>query len=136
MARRTSTRAPEQDDTELLTMNTVALAGVSPYLRCIRGIYAGYDIPIPSTGMLIGRDPIACQLVFDSDVEVSRYHCRASYSRQTGFFIITDLNSTNGVFSEDGRRLAPGQKVALIEGQCFMLCGGKILFQTILKPEI
>lgn len=135
MANRGTAGRLDSNDRDFLTMNTVALAGVSPYLRCIRGSYAGYDVPVPSTGMLIGRDPVACQLVFDKDPDVSRYHCRVSYNRQTGFFIIADLNSTNGVFSEDGHRLEAGGKLALIDGQCFLLCGTKIIFQTVLKRE-
>ena len=125
----------DPNDREFLTTKTIELSGVSPYLRCLQGLYGGYDVPVPSTGMLIGRDPVACHLVFDKDPDVSRYHCRVSYNRQTGFFIITDLNSTNGVFSEDGHRLEPGGKLALIDGQCFLLCEHKIVFQTILKRE-
>lgn len=135
LSNRTIVGAHDPNDQELLTMNTIALSGVSPYLRCLKGSYVGYDIPILSTGILIGRDPVACHLVFDKDADVSRYHCRVCYNKQSGFFIITDLNSTNGVFSEDGQRLAPGSKLALIEGQCFMLCGSKILFQVVLKLE-
>lgn len=115
-----------------MTVNTTAAYGMKPFLRCLAGEYAGYDVPVLSTGILIGRDTYACHLIFGETPDVSRYHCRVSYSTQTGYFVITDLNSLNGVFSEDGRRLSPGEKLVLAPGQRFSLCGKQIIFETIL----
>ena len=125
-----------EDYTEAIeTMNTVSLRGMRPFLRCIRGEFAGYDIPILTTGILIGRDANVCQLVFADDPSVSRYHCRVSYNVRTGFFVVTDLNSSNGVFTENSNRVDSGGKLALIPGQRFMLCDSHILFEVVVKQE-
>lgn len=116
-----------------MTMNTTAVYGVSHCLHCLIGEYAGYDIPVLSTGILIGRDPAVCHLIFGNTPEVSRYHCRVTYSSRTGYFVVTDLNSTNGVYTEDGQRLSPGEKLVLGPGQRFRLCGEQILFETLLQ---
>ncbi len=120
---------------EVMTMNTVSISGGRPYLRCLKGEHAGYDIPVLSTGILIGRDIVACQLVFAHTAEVSRYHCRVSYNKRTGYFVVTDLNSINGIFTEDGFRVERGGKIALIPGQIFKLCGDMIIFETVVKKE-
>ena len=118
-----------------MTMNTTAAYGVSPVIRCLAGEYRGYDIPVLSTGILIGRDPSACHLIFSETPDVSRYHCRVSYSSRTGYFVITDLNSLNGVYAENGQRIEPGGKLVLGPGQRFMLCGDGIVFETVLQTE-
>ena len=114
----------------MMTHDTVAIENAKPFLACTKGQYAGDDIPVPATGMLIGRDPFACQLVFDKDEQISRYHCRVVYDRRSGFFVITDLNSTNGVYWESGIRLDPGDKMLLTPGESFSLCCGRIEFKT------
>lgn len=114
------------------TRNTTALNSVSPFLRCIKGLDSHPKIRLPDSGLLIGRDPVSCALLLANDPEVSRYHCRISYQKQTGFFIVTDLSATNGVYTEKGQRIPTGGKIALAEGQCFSLCNGKYIFQTIL----
>lgn len=115
------------------TMNTIALSSMEPFLRCVKGPCPYSELRLPETGLLIGRDPVSCALLLTDDPEVSRYHCRISYQKLTGFFIITDLNATNGVYTEKGQRLPAGSKIALIDGQCFSLCKGKYVFQTILR---
>lgn len=120
-------------DEIMMTMNTTAAYGMSPYIRCLAGEFAGYDIPILSTGILIGRDTSACHLIFANTPDVSRYHCRVSYSSKTGYFVITDLNSLNGVYTENGQRIAAGEKLVLGPGQRFMLCGDQIIFETMLQ---
>lgn len=116
-------------------MNTTAAYGMSPFIRCLTGEYAGYDVPILQTGILIGRDPSACHLIFDHTSDVSRFHCRVSYSEKTGYFVITDLNSLNGVFAEDGCRVATGEKLVLGPGQRFGLCDNRIVFETLLRKD-
>lgn len=120
---------------EILTQNTVSISGVEPFLRCLRGEFEGFDIPVLSSGILVGRDPVACQLVFANTPEVSRYHCRVTYSKRTGYFVVTDLNSANGVYTESDQRVGKGEKIALIPDQIFKLCGDLVIFQVIVKKE-
>lgn len=120
-------------DEIMMTMNTTAAYGMSPFIHCLVGEYAGYDIPVLSTGILIGRDTSACHLIFGNTPDVSRYHCRVSYSSKTGYFVITDLNSLNGVYTENGQRIAAGEKLVLGPGQRFKLCGDQIIFETMLR---
>ncbi len=122
-------------DEIMLTMNTTAAYGMLPFIRCLKGEYAGYDIPVLSTGILIGRDTSACHLIFGNTPDVSRYHCRVSYSSKTGYFVITDLNSLNGIYTADGQRIGAGEKLVLGPGQRFMLCGNQIILETMLKTE-
>lgn len=122
-------------DEIMMTMNTTAVYGMSPYIRCLTGEYAGYDIPVLSTGILIGRDTSACHLIFGKTPDISRFHCRVSYSSKTGYFIITDLNSLNGTYTADGQRVAAGEKLVLGPGQRFKLCGEQVIFETMLKTE-
>lgn len=117
-------------DPVMLTANTTAVYAAMPFLRGRVGEYVGYDIPVLPTGILLGRDPAACHLIFTQTPDVSRYHCRVTYNRHTGYFVVTDLNSTNGIFTEDNRRLERGEKLVLAPGQSFKLCGEQIVFET------
>jgi len=124
------------DSHEIMTQNTVSVSGVDPFLRCLKGEFAGYDIPVLPTGILLGRDSVACQLVFSNTPEISRYHCRITYSRRTGYFVVTDLNSANGIYTETNQRVEKGGKIALAPNQIFKLCGDLIIFQTVIKNDI
>ncbi len=117
------------------TVNTTAAFDVSPYIRCIKGEYEGYDIPILQTGILIGRDSTACNLILENTPGVSRYHCKITYSEKTGYFIITDLNSLNGVYTENMQRIPPGEKLVLAPDKCFSLCNGLIIFKSVLQKN-
>ncbi|MBE6598337.1 MAG: FHA domain-containing protein [Ruminococcaceae bacterium] len=117
-------------------MNTTAAYGVTPFIRCLKGEFEGYDVPILSTGLLIGRDATACHLIFSDNSDVSRYHCRVTYSSKTGYFVVTDLNSTNGVYTENGQRIPMGDKLVLGPGQQFGLCGDEIVFLTVIKQNV
>lgn len=119
----------------MLTMNTSAQPNMKPFLRGLKGTYEGYEIPVLPTGILIGRDNRSCHLVFADTPEVSRYHCRVFYDKWTGYFVVTDLRSKNGVYHEDGHRIPPGEKIALAPGQIFKLCGDMIIFQTVIKSS-
>ena len=134
MKRKTSNDSCISEE-EIVTMNTSSVTGARPFLRCHRGEYAGYDIPVLSTGLLIGRDPEACQLVFVNTPHISRYHCRVFYMKRNGYFVVTDLNSANGVYTEDGNRLEKGGKMLLVPGQVFMLCKDEIIFETVVTTD-
>lgn len=51
---------------------------------------------------------------FDPEAKVSRRHARIT--REGGKYLIEDLGSTNGTFVNRGRRLLPGDKNILADG--------------------
>ena len=70
--------------------------------------------------IVIGRNPQNCQIVFSPSAKgVSGVHCKVHVSN--GNIFVTDMNSTNGTFLEDGTRLSPGVAVQLRSEQKFYL---------------
>jgi len=86
-----------------------------------RGISAGKKFPISSPEANIGRwdadGGVFPDVDLDSDdpeAKVSRRHARISL--RDGTYLIEDLGSTNGTFINRGRRLAPGDRQPLKDG--------------------
>ncbi|MCX4320859.1 MAG: FHA domain-containing protein [Lachnospiraceae bacterium] len=70
--------------------------------------------------IVIGRNTQKCQIIFSSSARgVSGVHCKVHISG--GNIYVTDMNSTNGTFLEDGTRLSPGIAVQLQNEQKFYL---------------
>lgn len=63
----------------------------------VAGPYAGSSIPLVQEGIVMGRDPAACNLVIPAP-QVSRRHARIVPSALPGFWTIEDLGSTNGTY--------------------------------------
>ncbi|MBQ4311221.1 MAG: FHA domain-containing protein [Oscillospiraceae bacterium] len=127
----------EERHTDLdMTNNTVSMNNMIPYIECIKGEYEGYEFPVLSTGILIGRDINSCQIVCKNTPNISRYHCRVTYSNKTGYFVITDLNSKNGIWTENGVRIETGSKIVIGDQQIFKLCRDELIFQTKLKSMV
>ncbi len=86
-----------------------------------RGTSAGKKFPISGTEANIGRwdadggvFPDVDLDTDDPEAKVSRRHARIS--RRDGGYLIEDLGSTNGTFINRGRRLAPGDRYPLKDG--------------------
>jgi FHA domain/zinc-ribbon domain len=86
-----------------------------------RGVSAGKKFPLSSAESSIGRwdadGGVFPDVDLDSDdpeAKVSRRHARISLSG--GNYLIEDLGSTNGTFINRGRRLAPGDRHPLKDG--------------------
>jgi FHA domain/zinc-ribbon domain len=86
-----------------------------------RGVSAGKKFPLNSPESNIGRwdadGGVFPDVDLDSDdpeAKVSRRHARISLSE--GTYMIEDLGSTNGTFINRGRRLAPGDRHPLKDG--------------------
>lgn len=92
---------------------TVALT--SGTLAGVGGMYAGAELPVnPGDKIVIGRDASKCNLVIQ-DKEISRRHCEVAYDSYNRSYLVTDC-STNGVYLEDGSRIAEQQPVSLGPG--------------------
>jgi len=86
-----------------------------------RGVSAGKKFPLCSYEANIGRwdadGGVFPDVDLDSDdpeAKVSRRHARISV--HDGNYLIEDLGSTNGTFVNRGRRLAPGDRHPLNDG--------------------
>ncbi|HZI19486.1 MAG TPA: FHA domain-containing protein [Pyrinomonadaceae bacterium] len=86
-----------------------------------RGLSAGKEFPIEGDESHIGRwdadGGIFPDVDLDSDdpeAKVSRRHARIT--RRGGNYFIEDLGSTNGTFVNRGRRLLPGDRMPLGDG--------------------
>lgn len=74
-----------------------ARAPVPTALFGVAGPYAGSSIPLVREGIVMGRDPAACNLVIPAP-QVSRRHARIVPGALPGFWTIEDLGSTNGTY--------------------------------------
>ena len=104
----------------------VSLAGFQPgtvhaTLQIERGVSAGKKFTLSSQESQIGRwdadGGVFPDVDLDSDdpeAKVSRRHARISI--RDGNYLIEDLGSTNGTFVNRGRRLAPGDRCPLKDG--------------------
>ncbi len=100
-----------------------------PYVVGITGEYENIIFSVPKMGMMIGRDDVACRICFKNNTKISRHHCMIIYNNQAGFFVLRDLNSFNGTYRSDGKKLGPGESVILHPDEIFSLCGD-IKFRT------
>jgi pSer/pThr/pTyr-binding forkhead associated (FHA) protein len=99
----------------------VAVAGQNATLTIERGKSAGKQFPIGPGGSDIGRwdadGGVFPDVDLDSDdpeAKVSRRHARISC--ENGQYVIEDLGSTNGTFVNRGRRLKPGERQPVNDG--------------------
>jgi len=105
-----------------------------------RGISAGKKFPLSSQEANIGRwdadGGVFPDVDLDSDdpeAKVSRRHARISMSE--GRYLIEDLGSTNGTFVNRGRRLAPGDRCPLKDGD-EIIVGKTFLRFRVAKREL
>ncbi len=100
-----------------------SLSDVKPHAKLVieRGKSIGKEFPLSSAESHIGRwdadGGIFPDVDLDSDdpeAKVSRRHARISLSN--GNYLLEDLGSTNGTFINRGKRLAPGTRQALNDG--------------------
>ncbi len=105
---------PQRRTTPAVMPNSVALSVLNGKLK-------GTSIPVMEK-VIIGRDPVACDVVFPADtMEVSRRHCAVSFNRQTGRVLLEDFSSANGTYFPSGTRIIPGRLYSLRNGDRFYL---------------
>jgi uncharacterized membrane protein YhaH (DUF805 family) len=83
----------------------------------VRGMYAGYPIPVQAGETLIfGRDSSISSVVVNQGAEkVSRRHCAISFDAAQQLYYVTDYSS-NGTYCEDGFRLPPNNATPVSRG--------------------
>ena len=96
------------------------------------GIHSSAEISV-SQEILIGRDAKVCQLVYPSTERIiSSVHCKIQVVNDEVY--LTDMNSTNGTFLENGTKLNPLSPVRILNGQGFYL--GNWSNSFVIKEEI
>jgi len=101
---------------ELPSAGEVAQA-VSAMIYGIKGEYAGAEAAV-GDGIVIGRDPAACQLVLNKD-KVSRRHCKIAYNPANNTYVVTDYSS-NGTYIS-GKAMQKNQPTEIPAGTMIQL---------------
>jgi hypothetical protein len=108
------------------------LATAHAVLTISRGHSAGREFPVHEDEAYIGRWDADSGIFPDVDLDaddpeakVSRRHARIT--RRAGQYFIEDLGSTNGTFVNRGRRLVPGDRLPLKDGDEIII--GKTFLQ-------
>ena len=105
-------------------------------LTISRGHSAGREFPVHEDEAYIGRWDADSGIFPDVDLDaddpeakVSRRHARVT--RRNGQYFIEDLGSTNGTFVNRGRRLVPGDRLPLKDGDEIIIGKTFLLFKVI-----
>ena len=97
-------------------------AGKGATLLGVTGKYAGQHFDLLTGKVVLGRDPAACNIVFDRDTPgISGRHCQIAYDRNQDCFVITDLGSTYGTFLGNGKKLTASVPEKIYAGDTFYL---------------
>ena len=94
-----------------------------PALRGVTGKYSGQSFDLSRGKVVIGRDPAACNIVFDKNTPgISGRHCQVVYEPNEDCFVITDLGSSYGTYLGNGKKLTANVAEKLSTGDTFYLC--------------
>lgn len=135
-AEETNVNDPAKNDTPVIIAVAVAVVAVAAAaavvlkkkgnggakvtLKAVSGPLAGKIFPITSSGVVIGRDAGAANVVVPNDqTKVSRKHCKVEC--QNGKILITDLASTHGT-AVNGRKLPANVALTIELGASIELC--------------
>lgn len=101
----------------------VGPVGKHAVLRGVTGKYAGQRFDLMKGKVVIGRDPTACNIVFEKNTPgISGRHCQVVYDSNEDCFLITDLGSSYGTFLGNGKKLTSNVAEKLSAGDTFYLC--------------
>ena len=108
----------------------VAAGQGRPILKCIKGQFAGKAFDLSRGKVVLGRDPASCNLVFNKETPgISSKHCQMSYDAASGGFMLTDLGSSYGTYTGNGKKLEPNVPERLAAGDVFYLADENVKFQ-------
>ncbi|MGN0465773.1 MAG: FHA domain-containing protein [Lachnospiraceae bacterium] len=103
---------------------------LKPYIVGVQGEFGGFQFPIePGETIWFGRNSGECQIVFPKNKKISRRHCSISYDFGQQYFILTDLNSSNGTWIEN-ERIEPSQPAVLQSGDEFYIGDSSNVFRV------
>lgn len=97
------------------------------FLVGVSGLFKGDTRKIEDK-LIIGRSASKCNVVFPSDnTDVSNVHC--SIEKNGKNVVLIDLDSTNGTFLANGKRIAPNEPVTLSGGDRFWVASKENTFE-------
>ena len=97
--------------------------GRKPVIRGVTGKYTGQSFDLSKGRVVIGRDPNACNIVYDKNTPgISGNHCQVYYDANNDCFMLTDNGSTYGTFLGNGKKLTASVAEKLTAGDTFYLC--------------
>jgi pSer/pThr/pTyr-binding forkhead associated (FHA) protein len=100
------------------------------HLIGIAGMYAGKNIPMNTTQVMFGRDPVSCQIIFpDGTQGVSRHHCVIRFNSESRMFVIHDVGSSHGTFLLNGTKVG-STPMAINSGERFYLGSQSNMFEV------
>lgn len=109
-----------------------AQAAGRPILKGVKGQFIGKAFDLSRGAVVFGRDPAACNLVFNKDTPgISGKHCQINYDAASGTFILTDLGSSYGTYTGSGKKLTPNTPERLAAGDSFYLADENVKFQIL-----
>ena len=101
-----------------------------PILKGIKGQFAGKAFDLSRGAVVLGRDPATCNLVFNKETPgISGKHCQLNYDAASGSFVLTDLGSSYGTFTGNGKKLDANVPERLSAGDIFYLADENVKFQ-------
>ena len=79
--------------------------------------HAGAAVEVTEGGILVGRDPSCCKLVYaDNTPGVSGRHLKVEWDKAANEFVVTDIGSSYGTFFSDDKKLDINVSVRLKAG--------------------
>lgn len=96
-------------------------AVIHAYVTSLAAQHSGRRFEVGSEPILIGREQKCAIMFYAKTPGVSHVHCSLSWDEAAQEFILTDLDSSNGTFLENGQRLMPHSPVRVKSGTIFFL---------------
>ncbi len=97
----------------------------------LSGPFEGSTIPIDQMGLIMGRDPKTCSLIFEPEVDaVSRVHAEFEISPDGQCLMIRDLGSSYGTWIGD-KKTIPQKWMEARDGDVLQIGSHQVLFRVV-----
>lgn len=98
-------------------------------VKCVSGMFTGRSASFyPGHCITVGRLSESNALVPSNEMIISKQHCIIEYDTQANTFYVTDI-STNGTFTQNGRRLKRNARESIAPGSILYLSREYIIIQ-------
>ncbi len=93
-----------------------------PYAVSLASQHAGAAIEVTEGGILLGRDPAACSIVYAEETPgVSGRHAKIEWDQNNVEFIVTDVGSSYGTFLGNNSKLEANVSIRVKSGESIYL---------------